>query len=250
MIIRSAIETMQPYSGIHYINFLKNLAEILNPASYLEIGTNKGVSLEQIECDVVCIDPKFMISGSPLARRRRNLFYQMTSDEFFAEYDVLTIFPRGVDLAFLDGMHRFEYLLRDVINVERCCHRRSLILLHDCLPLNVRMAERSWLPAAHGESFTGDWWTGDVWRILPTLKKHRPDLQVRLLDCPPTGLVVLSNLDAGNTVLDNKYFSIIEEFTALNLVDVGIKELWSMFPIIESRSINQAHTLTSVLTVR
>jgi len=71
-----------------------------------------------------------------------------------------------------------------------------------------------------------------------------------LLDCPPTGLVVLSNLDAGNTVLDNKYFSIIEEFTALNLVDVGIKELWSMFPIIESRSINQAHTLTSVLTVR
>jgi len=250
MIIRSGIETMQPYSGIHYIDFLKTLAEILNPASYLEIGTNRGVSLEQIECDVVCIDPKFMISGSPLARRRRNLFYQMTSDEFFAEYDVLTIFPRGVDLAFLDGMHRFEYLLRDVINVERCCHRRSLILLHDCLPLNVRMAERSWLPAAHGESFTGDWWTGDVWRILPTLKKHRPDLQVRLLDCPPTGLVVLSNLDAGNTVLDNKYFSIIEEFTALNLVDVGIKELWSMFPIIESRSINQAHTLTSVLTVR
>jgi len=250
VIVGSLLGTMQAYRGMYYTNFLKTLTDSLKPTSYLEIGTNKGSSLQQIECDAVCIDPEFKISGDFLSKRQRSLFYQMTSDEFFAKYNVYTIFPGGVDLAFLDGMHRFEYILRDLINVERCCHSRSLILLHDCLPLNVRMAERNWLPPAHDESFTGDWWTGDVWRILPTLKKYRPDLQVRLLDCPPTGLVALSNLDANNTVLNDHYFPILEEFISLNLIDVRMDELWSMFPAIQSRNISQAHILTSVLTIR
>ena len=250
MSVGSSLETIQAYRGIHYIDFLKILTDSLKPVSYLEIGTNKGDSLRQVECDAICIDPEFKISGDFLGTRQRNLFYQMTSDDFFAKYNVYTIFPGGVDLTFLDGMHRFEYILRDFINAERCCHSRSLILLHDCLPLNVRMAERNWLSAAHGESFTGDWWTGDVWRILPTLKKYRPDLQVRLLDCPPTGLVALSNLDANNTILNDHYFLILEEFISLNLTDIKMNELWSMFPAIQSRNISQAHILTSIFTIR
>ena len=50
-------------------------------------------------------------------------------------------FPKGPDIAFLDGMHRAEYLLRDFMNTERFSHERTLILLHDCLPVNARMAD-------------------------------------------------------------------------------------------------------------
>ena len=77
-----------------------------------------------------------------IGTKQRAFFFQMTSDAFFADHDLALFFPRGVDLAFIDGMHRFEFLLRDFINTERRCHARSIVLLHDCLPRNCRMAER------------------------------------------------------------------------------------------------------------
>jgi len=38
---------------------------------------------------------------------------------------------------------------------------------------------------------TLDFWTGDVWKIVPALIKFRPDLRVFTIACPPTGLTVV-----------------------------------------------------------
>ncbi len=242
--------THAPHAGIPYVEFLKLLADTLEPASYLEIGTNEGGSLTQIECDCICIDPEFKIPGDPLAKRRRNFFFQMTSDDFFTSYKVRDMFPSGPDLVFLDGMHWFEYLLRDFINAEACCHRRSLILMHDCLPINTHMAERVRGHDPNEDQSTRMWWTGDVWRMLPILGKYRPDLQVRLLDCPPTGLVAISNLNPADTALTDNYAAILDEFTALRLEAFGIDRLLSLFPVMNSRDIGHAHVLTSIFTIR
>ena len=236
--------------GIDYLQFLAELGHYLQPSSYLEIGTNSGASLQRIQCDALCIDPEFNVEASPLGKRRRSLFFQMPSDAFFAQYEVRSFFPAGVDLAFLDGMHWFEFLLRDFINTERACHPRSLILLHDCLPQNLRMAERVNREDPQEDARTRYNWTGDVWRMLPILKMHRPDLQVRILDCPPTGLVAVSRLDPQNDVLSRAYHTILEEFAALELEAYGIAKLRTLFPMLETRAICRPEVLTSVFTIR
>lgn len=214
------------HAGVPYIEFLKLFSSHMKPRSYLEIGTESGASLMQFECDAICIDPAFQIAQDVLLGRKKTFFFQMTSDAFFAEIDPRVFFPQGVDVAFLDGLHHFEALLRDFINFERCSHENSIALLHDCLPTDLAMTSRT---------FRWNGWTGDVWQILPALKKYRPDLKILLLDCPPTGLVACCRLNASSNVLQDHYTEIIDEFSRLTLNDSGLLQLRSLFPLVDTR---------------
>ena len=173
----------------------------------------------------------------------------MPADDFFSRYDVLRIFPNGLDVAFLDGMHHFEFLLRDFINTERCCRTDSLVLMHDCLPANLRMAEREVRIHPDEDAETRWQWTGDVWRLLPALEKHRPDLRVIFLDCPPTGLVAITNLDPRSTKLQQAYESVLDEFGAVDLSSYGLKRLWSLFPTLDTRDLVATGTIGSFFSL-
>ena len=70
---------------------------------------------------------------------------------------------------------------------------------------------------------------------LPALKKYRPDLKVLLLDCPPTGLVACYGLDSNSTVLQDNYGEIIKEFSGPVLDESGLRELRSVFPLVDTR---------------
>jgi hypothetical protein len=215
----------QLHSGVRYLEFMKFVAEQKAPSSYFEIGTRTGTSLAQIECDAICVDPNFLITTNVIKKRRRSLLYQMPSDEFFATCDVKQVFSQGIDLAFLDGLHLFEFLLRDFMNTEKSCHKDSVILLHDCLPFNNAITGRVQTPGA---------WTGDVWKVLPILKKFRPDLTVALFDCPPTGLVAITNLNPGSTVLSEAYDQIIAEFSPVMELP---SDLRSMYPLVDTKAL-------------
>lgn len=223
--------------GINYLDFFTIVFEALGPTAYLEIGTNEGNSLEAFRCDALCIDPCFRVQGAPIAGRSRALFFQMTSDYFFTHYRVRDYFPNGPDVCFLDGLHKFEFLLRDFINAEAACRKNSIIFLHDCLPTNERMAEREMRFDETEDVRTRGAWTGDVWRILPALKKFRPDLRVLLLDCAPTGLVACTGLDPKSTVLSENYNSIVDEVGSYSLGSVGIDGLWAVFPAVDTRKL-------------
>lgn len=236
--------------GLDYIEFLSLLNSATRPTSYFEIGTNYGASLSQFSCDAVCVDPEFVLEGSRLGKRRRALLFQMSSDEFFHDYDLSLYFPGGLDIAFLDGMHRFEFLLRDFYNTERHCHSRSIILLHDCLPQNARMAERTHRFDEAEDASTQASWTGDVWKLLPILRKYRPDLRIHVLDCPPTGLVAVTNLSRESNVLRDSYYGIIDEFSSLDLKSVGVENLMLQFPFLPSRLIGTPDMIGTILSVR
>lgn len=223
--------------GDYYLDFLQLLNQQLAPRSYLEIGTDEGNSLARMTCDAIAVDPLLAVSRNVFAGKRRVLFCQMSSDEFFHEHDVRAFFPRGVDLAFLDGMHRFEYLLRDFINIEAVVHPRSLVLMHDCLPLNGRMARRSFVRGPAEEGGNALAWTGDVWKMLPILKQYRPDLRIHVLDCPPTGLIAVSRLDPTSQVLDRHYHAILDDFAAVSIEAYGFERLWSQYPLVDTASI-------------
>ena len=38
-------------------------------------------------------------------------------------------------------------------------------------------------------------WSGDVWKVVVWLRRHRPDLRITTLDVAPTGLAVVTGLD-------------------------------------------------------
>jgi hypothetical protein len=240
----------QEHQGMPYLDFLGLLNEHLSPRTYFEIGTNTGSSIERFSCDAVCVDPKFLVERNVWTRRRTFLF-QMTSDDFFRDENLHHYFPGGPELSFLDGMHLFEFLLRDFMNVERLSDPKSLILMHDCLPLSLRMAERKYFGGGDDEGDFQWAWTGDVWKILHAFRKFRPDLRVTYIDCPPTGLVAVSNLDPESAVFSREYERVIAEIGSLPLDMAGLAALRSMYPTVSSRTLAAAPgLLTSTFRCR
>jgi hypothetical protein len=223
--------------GVPYPQFLAALHAHLSPQTYLEVGTETGASLALVNCDAIAVDPQFQLQVSATGGRKRTFFFQMPSDTFFGTEDVRELLGRPLDLAFLDGMHRFEYLLRDLAGAEAACHPRSLILLHDCVPLNPRMASRKWLPGGTSERDTSSFWTGDVWKLLPALKKYRPDLRVHVMDCPPTGLVAITRVDPSSRILADSYYEIMDEYAGSVMDESRLRSFWEELEMTDSRQL-------------
>jgi hypothetical protein len=192
--------------GEDYFRLLERIHAHLAPRTYMEIGvfTGKSLRLAAPSTRVLGVDPEPRLKRP--AGPNTTIFTE-PSDEFFARHDVRAeLGGRPLDLALIDGMHCFEFALRDFMNLERVCHPRSVILLHDCYPLDERSAER--------ERST-EFWSGDVWRLMLLLKKHRPELAIHTLATSPTGLGVILNLDPASTVLRDGYERIVAEGSAL-----------------------------------
>jgi hypothetical protein len=189
-----------------YYRVLKRLHAELRPATYLEIGIRKGDSLALASGSDACIgvDPQPLLSR-PLSASCR--VFEETSDDFFAGHDVRDVLGgREVDLAFIDGMHLFEFVLRDLANVERYAAPGTLAILHDCLPVDAVSASRR---------RTTRLWTGDVWKCVFVLLEHRPDLTLTVIDVGPSGLLMVEGLDPANRVLSERAAAIQEKFEPL-----------------------------------
>lgn len=216
--------------GPDYYEVLPEIARRMNCRSYFEVGVNTGRSLTAVAAPTVGVDPEFRLKFDVMGAKPWLKLYQMTSDDFFATHNLSQLFGTGVDLAFLDGMHRFEFLLRDFINTERHMEAGGMILLHDCLPINAEMTERERNGKARRDGKYRAHWTGDVWKMIPVLQAYRPDLAVACLDCTPTGLAVIRNLDPGSTALQDNYEEIVERFIPVALDDDSVKTYFEEHP--------------------
>jgi hypothetical protein len=175
------------FPGPSYRDVLRFLHERLRPQTYLEIGVEHGATLQ------LAVHSEVVIGVDPVLRRiphrlpAATQLFHMTSDAFFATHSRSSLLAeRRLGLAFIDGMHWFEFVLRDFHNVERWCYPGSTVVLHDCLPV----AE---VAAARERRTT--FWVGDAWKALDGLLKHRPLLHVSVVPCHPSGLVIIQNLD-------------------------------------------------------
>lgn len=199
--------------GPDYYDWLQRFHDLLQPATYVEIGLGHGRSLALAGAETVAvgIDPyqgyweklNYVCPHGPAT------LFPLTSDDFFSDHDLKQVIGKETfDLAFIDGLHLFEQALKDFINLERYSRKDSVILIHDCLPIAPIVAER--------ERCTG-FWTGDVWRIIPCLKTFRPDLQLFTIPTKPSGLGVVTNLDSKSSVLADNYENIVKYYLGLNL---------------------------------
>jgi hypothetical protein len=198
---------MSPVTQRHQI--LSAIHERLHPRHYLEIGTRDGASLALSRARSVAIDPAFAVKHEI---RCDVALYRQTSDEFFARPDPLEHFGSGrIDLAFIDGMHLFEFALRDFMNVERHADPTSVIVFDDMLPRDV--------PEAARERVT-KFWAGDVYKMLGVLAELRPDLICLPIDSAPTGLLVVLGADADSRVLSEAYDRIVADLVQPDPQDV------------------------------
>ena len=193
--------------GEGYFQVLARLHEYLKPALYLEVGVADGASLRiaSPKTRAIGVDPAPVIQV-PVGPNKE--VFEQKSDDFFARGDLGDILGgRTIDMAFIDGMHRFEYALRDFANIERLSRPDTVVLVHDCWPLDRSTAER--------ERVT-QFWSGDIWRLTVLLRRHRPDLVVRTIGTPPTGLGIILNLDPSSRLLLDRHDPLVEEGLALD----------------------------------
>ncbi len=202
--------------------FLRHLHAAFRPRNYLEIGVNDGRSLALSHVPSIAVDPAFNITAE---LRCDVQLVRKESDAFFARANPIAHLRSGrnpirnlrrtrppfawylggtvVDLAFIDGMHLVEFVLRDFMNVECFAGPTSVIVLDDVLPRNHDEAAR--------ERHTSDW-TGDVYKLGGVLRQHRPDLILLPMDTQPTGTMVLLGADPTSTVLRDRYDRLLTEW--------------------------------------
>ena len=177
-------------------DFLVDLHKYVEPRFYTEIGVEYGASLKLAQCPALGIDPAPQLSV-PIATQH-SISYT-TSDDYFRLADTSTM--KAIDLCYIDGMHQIEFALKDFMNMERFCHAGSVVIVDDIYPAHPLQGERI---------RQSRYWTGDIWKIIPILQLHSPDLIVMPVDTDPTGSLMVLGLDPNNNVLWDHFDSIID----------------------------------------
>lgn len=210
--------------------FLAEIHARLKPRTYLEIGVSDGRSLALSRVPTIAVDPAFRVTSE----LRCDLhLVRATSDAFFKRRDPIRHLRSGrnpirnlrrgraafgrylgrnvVDLAFIDGMHLFEYALRDFMNVERYTGESSVIAIDDVFPRSIAEAAR--------KRETSDW-TGDVYKLLDVLSRYRPDLVLAPIDTMPTGVLIVMGTDPRSDVLAREYERLVADHVTPDPQDV------------------------------
>lgn len=155
--------------------------------NYLEIGVFNGhVFFRVPSTSKVAVDPEFRFDGwrklgktliDP--RNAFNKYFNLTSDDFFATAAPRLYNNRKIQLALVDGMHEYEFALRDVENTLNFAAEEVVIILHDCNPQTKQAASSfdEWKSANYAYQ-----WNGDVWKAIVHLRSQRNDLTCFVLD--------------------------------------------------------------------
>lgn len=188
---------------VDYQRLLDQMHQHILPRCYLEIGVRTGGSarLALPGTKAILVDPAPAIR---FALPEYHFLEAVTSDDFFASRtSAVGLSPGDIDLAYIDGMHLFEFALRDFLNVERYCRPDSVVVLDDCVPRNARMAQRERETVA---------WAGDVWKVLLVLREIDPNLNMVLLDVEPAGMAVITGANPNRNLTHHEIETLQHKF--------------------------------------
>jgi hypothetical protein len=89
------------------------------------------------------------------------------------------------------------------MNIEKNCRPGAAVIFDDMLPRSSIESQRNRETGA---------WTGDVWKIIPTLRQHRPDLMCLQVNTRPTGLLLVIGVDTTSTALSDLYQALVKQW--------------------------------------
>ena len=111
--------------------------------SYLEIGCFDNQLFNHININKTGVDP---YKGGNI---------RLKSDDFFK------INKKKYNCIFIDGLHTYEQVIKDIKNSLNCLNQNGIIFVHDCLPNNVyeqNIPRSTYL------------WNGDVWKAIVDMR--------------------------------------------------------------------------------
>ncbi len=190
----------KPEKRMKRVELINTLIERNRFQNYLEIGCAKNRTFNQVQAaNKVGVDP---ISGGTVRK---------TSDEFFAQS------KETFDVIFIDGLHHWEQVLRDVENGLAALSPKGVMILHDCLPTKEVHQLREPSPQSRA-------WTGDVWKAVVELRGW-PHIDVAVLNSDWGLGVILNRPNTAPFTLDKKIEDLdwhwfqLNSQTALRVVD-------------------------------
>jgi tetratricopeptide (TPR) repeat protein len=196
--------------GDPYDVWLDRLYAARAPETVIEIGEGKSLARVHPPALTIAVGPEPRLIYP--VQTQAHMFPE-SSDEFFARRGPDTLLAgKPLDIAFIDGERLFEQALRDISHLERYCGPRSIILLHNTVPLDEATQSR-----ARDTAF----YTGDLWKTVLCIKHYRPDIDVFTIATPWSGLTLLTNLDPLSRLLAEKYEEAVAGF--INLPYCGIE---------------------------
>ena len=117
-----------------------------NYKNYLEIGCDKNQLFSKVNIgNKIGVDP---VSGGNVRK---------TSDDFFKEN------KSNFDIVFIDGLHTYQQVKKDILNSVNCLLDEGIILVHDCMPDSLG---KQAVPRYKMQ------WNGDVWKAIVDLRQH------------------------------------------------------------------------------
>jgi hypothetical protein len=141
------------YNRIALVNLL--ISKQKKNCAYLEIGCASNSLFDSVfSTDKTGVDP---ISGGNVRK---------TSDEFFKNN------KKSYDVIFIDGLHSYGQVRKDIINAIKCLNNNGWIALHDMLP-------RNWIEC-NIPDISPNAWTGDVWKVAFELSQTE-DIDFRII---------------------------------------------------------------------
>lgn len=201
----------QMYTAGDYKEWLSAFHLAIKPRSYCEIGVADGATLALVPpgTNAIGIDPCPQIRNELLGSTR---IFKVSSDEFFSKNKIEYLVGEKADLVFIDGLHQFQQVFRDIINAGKNAKDDAVILVHDVLPVDQK--------SATPERKTS-YWPGDVYKAIAFIKKQMPSLTVDLIDAYPTGLAVITGCDGAkfNTLGVEDFSKSLLEFENLTVKD-------------------------------
>lgn len=163
--------------------------------NYLEIGCNKDEIFSQIHT-------KNKIGVDPF----RGGNHRMTSDEFFS------INKNMFDVVFVDGLHEYSQVTKDVNNSLEILNEHGIIIIHDMLP---RTENQAAYPMPENQHI----WLGDVWKLAFDLTaRNDVDFKLVLIDQGCGVLLKKQNLNQMQYVRDYSWAFYIDNWKKLPLV--------------------------------
>jgi len=193
------------------MNKSKVIQKIINKKTaktYLEIGVCSGACFFKIRAPrKIGVDIKFCLPGrrqmikeySKNLSNIHNKYYEMSSDDFFATHKGL-FKKKKIDVAFIDGLHEYKQVIRDVNNCLTFLNENGVIILHDCNPSSALVATpfNSIKSVNKSSEWTGAW-TGDVWKTVVYFRSVDVRLKIFVLDTD-CGLCIITK-DEAETML-------------------------------------------------
>jgi hypothetical protein len=130
--------------NIYRWDLIQHIIDKYSFKNYLEIGCDKNQSFSRINVkNKVGVDP---VSGGTIRDTSDN-FFKINKDKY--------------DIIFIDGLHHYDQVSRDIKNSLEILNQNGFILIHDCLPRSI--AHQA-IPRYRGS------WNGDVWKSIVEMR--------------------------------------------------------------------------------